>query len=208
MSGKRSSAAKPKVRKAAQEVKRQAKARGATGPRLPKHLRRWRDAAILAGLAGGDTQASVAQEFGMSVRAVERLVAERKRVPTGLELRPMAILEDFLREYHVLIADFEALAAANVEKRPGIALSAKRQVRETRRELIEFMAMVGKLPTNLELLRSQAEIRRIAETMREKLHQVMTGEVTAEEAIRYVDDSVLATRDVWDAPTGSVHELD
>lgn len=173
-----SAAAKKKADAAAQR----AKAAGATGRRLSAAKAQLRDSMIVARKAQGMGNDAIAAEAGVTTRTVERVLAERRGVQSPLDQPSMDLLEDIATGLKLSIGDYEAMAVAWFDSNQSASLGAKKAADEARARLATLMAEVGKLPSNLELFRTEAALRQIAERMVEVMRAVEAGEMSAEEA--------------------------
>lgn len=173
------------VKKQADAAKRSVESAGAKGARLPSAKLQLRDSLIMARVAQGLTYAVIAAEAGVSVRTVERVVKTRRGVRSPLEDAPMALLEDLATGFRLSIGDFEAMALAWFDTNQTASLGAKKAADETRARLATLLADVGKLPTNLELFRSEMAMQRIAEQMVAMMRAVAAGEKDASEAVEF-----------------------
>lgn len=173
------------VKKRADTAKRAVEASGAKGARLPSAKLQLRDSLIMARVAQGLTYAVIAAEAGVSVRTVERVVKTRRGVRSPLEDAPMALLEDLATGFRLSIGDYEAMALAWYDTNHAASLGAKKAADETRARLATLLADVGKLPTNLELFRSEMAMQRIAEQMVAMMRAVAAGEKDASEAVDF-----------------------
>jgi hypothetical protein len=181
---KRRAAAKPAGKagaKAAAAVERAKKA-GALGPNGTDAQRAIRDAAIMAGLTAGHTQAEVAAELGVSVRTVQAVKASADKRPSLLEQVPMDILRELLASSRERIASFEAMAHAHAASNPSVAVAAKKGAMQAEERLVELLAALGKLPGNLETFRAESVLRQVADEMLDVMSGLKDGEVTVEEA--------------------------
>lgn len=176
----------PAQSKAAAKAAQQAQDADAIGGKgLSAHQRQIRDTAVIARLATGVTQVMVAEEFKITERQVRRIETERAKMPSGLDERPMDILEGLMRAYRADIADFEAMAYLYRNSFPSAAVGAKKAARETRREYVEMLFALGKLPTNLELFKSEAAMMRYAEQMIDVLEALVRGDTSPEDALSF-----------------------
>lgn len=172
--------------KRAESAAQAAKAAGAvsrSGKGLTMAQRRLRDSAIVARLAAGWTQEMVAEEFGLTDRQVRRIASETQATLTALDKRPMQVLEDLLRGYERAVVDFEAMAHEWAAAHPNAAMGAKRAALDTRVAVAELLMRLGKLPRNLELFRSEAQMLRIAEEMVGKLEDLARGDASADDVL-------------------------
>lgn len=160
-----------------------AKGAGATGRRLGSAKQQLRDSMIVARKAQGLSNAMIASEARVTERTVERVLADRRGVRSPLDESPMQLLEELAVGFRLAIGDYEAMALAWFETNQTAALGAKKAADETRIRLAAFLSDVGKLPSNLELFRSEAEMQRIAEEMVRTMQAVAAGEMDASEAV-------------------------
>lgn len=170
------------AKRAADAIAQEAKDQGATGGRLPSAKTQLRDSMIVARVAQGLSYAVVAEEAKVTKRTVERVVAAA-RLRSPLEEQPMRLLEELAVGLRLAIGDFEAMALAWFDSNQSAALGAKKASVEARAQLATLMADVGKLPSNLELFRTETALRRVAEEMLKTMRAVAAGEMDVSEAI-------------------------
>lgn len=172
-----------------------AKAAGAHGKRLPALKMALRDSLIVQRKAQLWTWETIAAEAGISVRRAQEVYEEatRKggRVPNPLDADPMVLLEDLARGMQLSIGDFEAMASAFIDANPNVALGAKKAADEARARFAELMIRTGKMPEDLELFRSETEMRRIAEQMVEQIEGVVEGTVDPRAALLFFRSLVM-----------------
>lgn len=190
-------------RTAATAAKR-AKASKATGSmrghRGAKRL--LRDSAIVARVQAGVPTSTVAAEFEVTQRTVQRVVERFDAAPTLLDARPMEIIERMLRRWQRMIADFEGLAYRYADSNPTAALGAKKAAADAANELTRLLVQVGKMPENLEYFRTTAEVRHLMRGLMLRLDRLEDGEITGAEVADYVRDIVLDVRPVYDENDG------
>lgn len=177
-------------RKADAAAKRAKDAR-ATGKRLTSAQTVLRDSMIRARYAQKVPWAAIAREAGVTVRSCQRVVEAARAVPSPLDAHPMELLEELARGFERSIGDYEAMAFAWADSNQSASLGAKKAADETRARLATLMANVGKLPSNLELFRSEVEMQRIAEKMLEFMAAVAEGSRSPEEAMEYLHELVM-----------------
>lgn len=174
MKGKRA-ARMPNAKKSPEELaaalERRALAVGAIGPRVPNDKRRVRNAAIVASHLAGMKPNEIAVKYGLDASVVRRIIRGEQQIPTGLDERPMELVEQMIRAYRAKIVDFEDMAEEYREQAPATALRAKAYALQTWRELQTLLAAVGKLPSNLELFRSEGAFQSIFLQMLERLDE-------------------------------------
>lgn len=192
-----SSAAKKQADKAAE----QAKEAGAVGGRLPSAKKQLRDSMIVARVAQGLKYEVIAEEAGVTTRTVETVVAEAKK-QSPLDATPMKLLEDLAVGIKLSIGDYEAMALAWYDTNQSAALGAKKAADEARARLATLMADIGKLPSNLELFRSEMEMRGIAQAMRQQMEAVVKGDSSVEEAVEFFR-TVVGDRGRPELPAGT-----
>lgn len=176
-----SGAAAKKANAAADRAKKAgaAKARG-TSAQLAL-----RNSAILARVAQGIASVEIAKEFGVDARTVQRVVKDGAKLRSPLDERPMELLRAIAAGYTRSIGDYEGMAFAWVDTNQSASLGAKKAADETRARLATLLVEVGKLPTDLELFRSEMQMQRIAEEMVGMMRRVAAGEADASEAVDY-----------------------
>jgi hypothetical protein len=166
-----------------------------------------RDAAIIAALHAGEEQKDVAKKYGLTTRSVERIKASFALRPTALDRRPMEIVERVLRTYEQQMESFAAMALDCRERAPAVAIAAMKGHADALERYTLLLGDVGKLPDNLELFRSESEMRQVGRLMAEALEKVATGEMSGVEAQAYFDELLRPSAPLWEAPAGSVREL-
>jgi hypothetical protein len=138
---------------------------------------------IIARAAQGMPHAVIAAEAKVSVRQVERIVAGNRGVRSPLEDTPMELLDELAVGYRLAIGDFEAMALAWFDSNQSASLGAKKAADESRGRLAALLEVVGKLPEDMELFRSEAQMQRIAETMAQTMRAVADGEMEPAAAV-------------------------
>lgn len=192
---KRDAAAKRAKRSGVLAAEKRAADAGAKGARLPAAQMGLRNSLILARHEQGASWAEIATEAGVSARTAQRVVEHARALPSPVDARPMELLKALAAGYLRSIADYEGMAFAWQQSNQTAALGAKKAADETRARLAALMADVGKLPENLELFRSEMEMRRIAEEMVEVLEGVVSGERSAVEALAVFGQVLAGARD-------------
>jgi hypothetical protein len=172
----------PNAKAAGERAVAVAKAKGAVGRNVTIMQRQLRDSAIVARATAGWSTAMIAAEFEITDRQVRRVLADERKMPSGLDDAPIEILEDLLRAYRGSIADFQAMAYEYRESHPNVALGAMRAADDARDRYAHLLAVAGKLPENLELFRAESVLRRLADEMVETMERVEVGEMSAGEA--------------------------
>lgn len=178
------------TKKKADAAAAKAKGAGATGPRLSAAKQALRDSMIVARAAQGMPYAVIAVEAGVGVRQVERVVAGRRGIRSPLEDSPMDLLDELAVGYRLSIGDFEAMALAWFESNQSASLGAKKAADETRARLAALLEVVGKLPEDLELFRSEVQMQRIAETMAQTMRAVADGGLEAAAAVEVFEELI------------------
>lgn len=173
------------TKKSADKAAAAAKRAGARGARLSAAKRQLRDSLIMARKAQGVSNAVAAAEAGVTERTVERIIADRRGVGSPLDDSPGQLLDELAIGFRLSIGDFEAMALAWFDTNQAASLGAKKAADETRARLATLMADVGKLPTNLELFKSEMQMQRIAEEMVTMMRAVAAGEKDASEAVEF-----------------------
>lgn len=186
---------------AADEAAARAKQAKATGRRLDGARMGLRNSMIIARNAQGVPWKDIAREAGISARAAQRVVEQAREARSPVDEAPMRLLEDLADGFRRSISDYEAMAHAWFETNQSAALGAKKAADDTRDRLANLLADVGKLPSNLELFRSEMEMQRIAEQMGETLIGLREGTITVDDAIEFFRDLV-ATREQAALPAG------
>lgn len=181
---RQAAATSAKTQKANTTAKR-AKDAGATGGRLTSAKAALRDSMIVARAAQKVPWGDIAREAGVSARQCQRIVKHAQQVPSPVEQTPMQLVEDLVRGFSRSIADYEGMAFAWADTNQSASLGAKKAADETRARLAALLETVGKLPDNLELFRSEAEMIRLAEQMGEYLLGVREGTHSPEDAIEF-----------------------
>lgn len=106
----------------------------------------------------------IAAEAGVKVPAAKTAVEKKKKeLPNLLDKDPAEIIEDFVIELQVSIADFEKIASAAMEgANLPVAIGAKARADNARQQLQELLQSVGHLPHDLGTLTWMIDIRAIA----------------------------------------------
>jgi hypothetical protein len=177
---------------AARKATAEAKAKGAVGRGGSLNQRVLRNSAIVASAWAGVPQKRIAQEFGITDRMVRMVLADYEAQPSGLDHRPMEIVEDLSRLYRSTYRDFFALAARYEESNPTAAVGARRQARDTLADWITLLAAIGKLPTDLEVLATQADLLRLGDLILQYVDAVEQGERTPAELAEFVHGVILS----------------
>lgn len=163
---------------AAAELERAAMDAGAVGGHLTHRDQALRNAAIVAGALTGVKPPELARRFGVDPTTVRRVLADSRKVASGLDERPMQLVEDLARAYLRSIAVLEAQAYALRDSAPATSVRASLGAIATREKLQELYASVGKLPDNLELFKSEAQLTQLAERMVEYLDRAEAGDAS------------------------------
>lgn len=172
----------PGAKETAEKAAGMAKATGAIGRKITLAQRQLRDSAIMARAAAGWSQTMIADEFEITARQVRRVLSERPRLPSGLDDPPMQLVEELLRGYRSSIADFEAMAYRYSEAHPNVALGAKRAAGDALDRYANMLALVGKLPSDISLVRSEGVLRQLADEMVDAVMRVEAGELAPADA--------------------------
>lgn len=191
----------------AEDLKASAHAAGATGARVTMAQRRLRDTAIIAAIHAGQKPKEVAESFELTVRQVRRIVTEHQAMPSVLDQRPLELVEEMISMYRRAVADFEAMADYYRDSHPNVALGAKRGALDTRERLQGLLEVIGKLPDNLELFKTEMEQRRFSELMLVKIKQVEDGEITLADLSAFFDLLKRPTTPLFDVE-GEARELE
>lgn len=170
------------AKKRADAAAARAKEEKATGRRLSAAKQQLRDSMIVARAAQGIGYEAIAAEADVTTRTVERVIAARRGVRSPLDDAPMQLLEELAVGLRLSIGDYEAMALAWFDCNQSASLGAKKAADETRARLATLMADVGKLPSNLELFRTEEKLRQIALRMVEVMRAVHVGEMSPEQA--------------------------
>lgn len=193
----------------AASLKAKVKQLGLEGPQANHARRRLRDSAILAALAAGEPPVDLAKEFEITTRQIRRIVKGRANAATGLDARPIELAEELLRSYRDSIADLEAMSRRYLDSHPAVALGAKRSAIETREKFVVLLEALGKLPDNLELFRSEVQMRRISDQMIEALGRWQAGDASMEEVLEvFARAGQSSSVPGWDATVDAVPELE
>lgn len=190
----------------AEAAKQKALAQEATGRALTFAQRQLRDAAIVAALHAGHEVRQVAREFSLTARQIRNIEKSFKERPTPLDSAPMEIIERLLRTYESQISRFAAIANAQLETRPSIAVRALQGEADATERYANLLGDIGKLPDNLELFRSESEMRAVGERMVESLHELAAGDITIGDVIDRFESMLLSPRMEFDAEA-TVQEL-
>lgn len=163
-----------------------------------------RDSAIVAALHAGEPVKDIGKRYGITPRSVRRIFEAFGERPTALEQRPMEIIERVLRTYEQQMRDFMLVAQTTLERAPAVAVGALKGHADSLERYTMLLSDVGKLPDNLELFRSETEMRRVGELMVERLQALAAGETDAMAVKELFERLVLGPQ--WDA-VGEAHEL-
>lgn len=196
----------------AREAVAKAKAAGAKGSadhgKMSPALKALRDSAIIASLHAGMEVREVGREFGITPRSVQRIWAAFKLRPTALDDRPMEIVERVLRTYEQQMRDYARVAHESFERQPAVAISALHRGAEAHERYLLLLSDVGKLPSNLELFRSEMEMRRVGEQMVDALDRLEREEITTADVREVFERALQPQPLVWEAPADAVRELE
>jgi hypothetical protein len=176
---------------AADELSKLAEDEGAVGSYGSAAARALRDAAILARLAAGATQKQAAAQFGLAERTVRAIAAGARATPSPLDERPMQVLEDLLRIYRRMAADFAVLAYANVDRNPSVTLGAMKMQLAALEAFVGLLDAVGFLPTDLSVIRAEGELLRLGDLILARLRDFEAGELSAHELAEWIRDVVM-----------------
>jgi transposase-like protein len=180
----------------ADRLAERAKADGGAGPYGSAAERALRDAAVIARLTLGWTQAEVAREFGISERTIRAIRDRAGRSRSPLDEAPVALVEDLLRALRQLYADLVALAFKYEDRNPPSAIGALKQSRECLADLVSLLRAVGKLPDNLGVFALERDLLHLGDVVLIELEKVASGETTAAEAVEFVRAVVAARGEV------------
>lgn len=167
-----------------------AKRAAAKGARLNSAQTGLRNSLIIARAAQGMEWKDIAKEAGISARQCQRVAEAARSVDSPVDESPMQLLEGIASGFARSIGDYERMAFAWADTNQSAALGAKKAADETRARLASLMAEVGKLPSNLELFRSEMAMQRIAEQMVGMMRAVAAGEKTPDEAVAFFRELV------------------
>jgi len=193
---------KRKAAAAAREAKKRVDEADARGARLTAGKQALRDSLIVARRAQDWTWEMIAVEAGVSVRQAQKVFKDAKGLRSPLDDSPMKVLEDLATGFKLSIGDFEAMAFANAETNPSVALGAKRAADEARTRYMELQQRVGNLPRNLRVFRSEARLRSIATEMFDVLTELRAGKITADEAFEHFQEIAFGKPDERAEPKG------
>jgi hypothetical protein len=178
--------ARAEMDKAGDAAVARARAGDAMGPgdhgKLTKYQLALRDSAILARAHAGSLHREIAAEFGITARAVDQVVARLREARSGLDDRPMEILEWIARSYLRSMGDFQAMAAHQAKSNPAVALGAMKAAGDALERYTVLMVEVGSLPANLNLFRAESVLRRMADELVEVMERVESGEMSPMDA--------------------------
>lgn len=152
-----------------------------------------RDAAVVAAVHVGESKRDVAREFGITPRSVNRILEDYGAMRSPLENVPMETIEGLLRMHEAQIRKFAAVAVDTLDRAPSVAVAALRGQSDAIEKLTSLLSAVGHLPENLELFRTESDLRRVAFAMLEAIKLVEAGDLT-------VDELRLHFETAWQAP--------
>jgi hypothetical protein len=174
------------------------KARPDGKPTLTPAQQVLRNAAIVAAVHGGATAKEVGRRYKITARSVERIVAAFRERPTALDDRPVEIIERLLREYEQQMEGFAVVAEQVVDSWPAVTVGALKAKADSLERYTMLLRSVGKLPENLELFRTETEMRRFVALMLTKMRQVEDGEITTADAVAFFKELAQPARPLWD----------
>lgn len=126
-----------------------------------------RDSLMIARVAQGWTWEAIAGEAGVSVASAKRHVSARKgSALLQLNADPVRIIEQVFEQYQLSVGDFEAIAAAALERNQlAVAVGAKKGANDARDKIILLLQATNRLPQDLGALRHLIDLRAIAVRM-------------------------------------------
>lgn len=178
---KQREATAPVAAQVAAEATRRAKNAGAKGPahrgQMSKHQKRMRDRAVMASVLAGEPSKVIAKRWGITARSVDRIAELAREQPqvSALVVQPVDLLDEVLRAYRQQVEDAAESAVEYAVSAPAASIAAQRLRGEAWRAYVDLLRQVGKLPANLELFRSEAELTRFVEDMMSRIAEVQQG---------------------------------
>jgi len=137
-----------------------------------------RDALIFSRHEQGRTQKRIAQEAGISERAVRTIVNDRKALGAALLDRgPVDNVRRMAAQYEDMAVNCEALAVALVETQPAVALGAMAQAMAARRQLADLLQAANRMPRDMGYLGDLLDIREVAEEMVTAVRDFRDGKI-------------------------------
>lgn len=185
---RRSEAAKKGAATRARNAADKAKEAGVSkGVRLTMAQQHLRDSAVLACLEAGWTQQQTADELGCTTRTVlnARKRMEQQRSP--LDARPVEWIEQRMRGMLRSIRDYRAVAYAAMEEHPSAAIGAMKAADALEARLDDMLIQLGKIPEDLSVLASQAEMERVQQAMVDCMSQLVAGKIKPTQAQRFFE---------------------
>lgn len=165
---------------AAAEAKARAESAGAVGPGTRGTLTRaqlvTRDVGIIAALHAGIPVREIAKDYKITARSVQRIRERFELAPTELDVAPLEVLHEMLRDYALQILQFSRLAEDTIDRAPAVAVAAMRSAAEMRERRLVLLQSVGQLPRDLKLFRSEQEMRNAGRRLQELLLQAVDEE--------------------------------
>jgi len=161
-----------------------AKAVGAHGDgrNLSSVQRGIRDSVIFARHEQGWTQKRIAEEAGISERAVRDIVNERKALGAALlDHGPIENVQRMAAQFETTAVNAESLAMAVVEDQPAVALAAMGRAVQARRELANLLQASNRLPRDMGYLGDLLDIREVAEQMLNAIRDLREGKIDVAE---------------------------
>jgi hypothetical protein len=181
---RRSEAAKKAAATRARNAADKAADAGATkkGVRLTVAQQHLRDAAVIACLDAGWSQADTARELGCTTKTVQNAKKRMLESPSPLDTAPVQWVEQRMKGLLRSARTYRALALAVLEVHPPAAIGALKAADAVEARLDDMLIQMGKLPEDLSQLAAQAEMERVQQAMVECMEEVVAGERTPEEA--------------------------
>lgn len=157
------------------------------GPRLTNAQRVARDALIVQRRAQGWNMADIAEEAGIQVPAVSKIIARDAdaRDVRFLDQDPVETIEFTLREYHSSLVMY--LMAAREARSTAEYVTAIRGKDATLERITKLYQAVGKLPRELGTLRHVIDFRGIGQEMVRALDALEAGEASVVEVRRFFE---------------------
>jgi hypothetical protein len=142
---------------------------------------------------------TVAKEFELTPRSVERIMRAFDQRSTAVERAPMEIVERVLRNYKQQMGTFALVAHDTLGRAPAVAISALKAQADSLERYTQLLIVIGKLPRHLETFRDAEELGPVARMMAAKLGEAARGECSVVEAQDFFTRVLQRREDVWEA---------
>lgn len=132
--------------------------------RLSAHEKVERDRQIVADRASGLTRLTIAKRNNISERQAWEIVRQwRETTPSLSDLDPVELAREHLEQHELLIERLSLLAERATH--PGVQLGALRTLLTAMGHRREYVHALGLLPRQLNLVRTEDEVRNLLDTI-------------------------------------------